>query len=74
LIVASDSSKCKVCNGTGVTRTPVSCASCRWFYVGNDRLLGTCRGPYDEVPSSNQIVSKVWGCLSWTAKEATGNG
>lgn len=65
---------CLRCSGTGVTRTPVTCAGCRW-YSATERVLGLCMGPYDEIPASGQIVSKVWGCLSWTAKEGTdGNG
>jgi len=59
---------CYDCYGTGVTRTPVTCAGCEWW-----RDI-----PLAEVPlciQLNRQTKSDWGCLSWTAKEATdGNG
>jgi len=49
----------------GVVRTPVSCASCRWWHKSH-----YCDGPIEVYQCGPDH-----GCLEWTAKEATdGNG
>ena len=84
---------CWDCNGTGVNRTTVTCAGCRWFSaeqwtdtISEIAGWGTCErtqskyggqntamvwGEFDE---DSLMVSPEHGCVSWTAKEATGNG
>ena len=58
---------CWDCNGTGVNRTPVTCAGCRWYEADSDGDMYCW--------SLGIFSSSNWGCLSWTAKEATdGNG
>jgi hypothetical protein len=71
---------CYDCYGTGVTRTPVTCAACRWFsrYGKKDIVpdqWGVCLFDDDDETDPWIInVHETHGCTKWTAKEATGNG
>lgn len=69
-IMTRDTHKCPTCNGTGVTRTPVTCAGCKHADTTD---------PWSEKHrvwcfEHDHEFDATFGCLSWTAKEATGNG
>jgi len=63
--------QCADCKGTGVTRTPVSCAGCRHADT-DDPWSGEKRVWCFQ---HDHEFDATFGCLSWTAMEATdGNG
>jgi len=72
VIMGTGYRKCD-CDGTGVTRTPVTCASCRYWTQGTTEdgdkdYHGDCF-----IWGINTRLD--FGCKAWTAKEATdGNG
>ena len=63
--------KCQACDGTGVTRTPVTCAGCKWWNVPVYQI----QDGYGRCYPLEIRTKDDWGCKLWTAKEATdGNG
>jgi len=62
---------CPTCAGNSVVRTPVTCAGCLWAERQGDFGDLVCTEP----DHNGEGVMSTFGCMDWTAKEATnGNG
>jgi len=56
--------KCSTCNGMGVTRTPVTCAGCRWWQHLEDGWGVCLRTEVDSEthrPLESDSLAFVWG-------------